>query len=691
MVMVMAMGEQQASEVKREEIENDNNDKDKKKEEAEEDKEEEVAKHDVKRQRTAADAGVHDDGLAARSDRKKTIVGMAGRQAGLHRNINGGGGMVLPGGWIECATGGDVAISDVFVPMKTPLDSSWDPVVPVERRHSISSVLKKQTQLGRKIGLVVDLTKGDRYYDGSEWERNGVQYRKLRCVGHGSSPTPQEVDLFHEIVYNWRQVNGDSHIIVHCTHGHNRTGFMIVHHLLRVSIKTKRVADFVTQFAQMRPPGIYKKQYLEDLFTAYHEHWPSALRNPHLPEWKEKKENDEDDPPESINLWKATVGSSGQNISHGDIVGEEIDVDHERRLQVLISSILLQRSIVPSEVNFAGSQPVSLDRNNVTMLNDRPYRVTWKADGTRYMILLCLDGVYLVGRDNRIRRVWVRFPYYPKEAGIPPTRHNFTLLDGEMVVDKDVKTGKLERRLLVFDVMCICGQPCVQQPFSFRFEAIDREVMNLRKYEQQKCQPQWYDWAAEPFKVRRKDFWELSAAEKVLTKLIPQLTHESDGLILQCWNDPYIPRTCDEILKWKYGNMNSVDFKLKFDRSTNGIAMLYILEKKQLRHLPDAKVIFPPDEDPSAYHGGIIECSWEEDIQSWKFMRLRTDKLTPNSMDVYLSVKKSIDDNITQEELLDIIEQALDFPAYQHGKALPQQQPVPDQKDEEKNNTKTAS
>jgi len=33
--------------------------------------------------------------------------------------------------------------------------------------------------------------------------------------------------------------------------------------------------------------------------------------------------------------------------------------------------------------NFGGSQPVSMDRKNVEFLAQKPYRVTWKADGTR--------------------------------------------------------------------------------------------------------------------------------------------------------------------------------------------------------------------------------------------------------------------------------------------------------------------
>ena len=46
-----------------------------------------------------------------------------------------------------------------------------------------------------------------------------------------------------------------------------------------------------------------------------------------------------------------------------------------------------------SRVFFPGSQPVSLARANMGLLRQRRYWVTWKADGTRYMLLLCHWGV----------------------------------------------------------------------------------------------------------------------------------------------------------------------------------------------------------------------------------------------------------------------------------------------------------
>lgn len=50
---------------------------------------------------------------------------------------------------------------------------------------------------------------------------------------------------------------------------------------------------------------------------------------------------------------------------------------------------------------FPGSQPVSMDRNNISLLHRKPYRVSWKADGTRYMMLIKGEGeIFFFDRDN---------------------------------------------------------------------------------------------------------------------------------------------------------------------------------------------------------------------------------------------------------------------------------------------------
>ena len=58
-------------------------------------------------------------------------------------------------------------------------------------------------------------------------------------------------------------------------------------------------------------------------------------------------------------------------------------------------------------LQFAGSQPVSLDRAKLAYIKAKRYWVTWKADGTRYMLLLTNWGAYLMDRACDVRRVQV--------------------------------------------------------------------------------------------------------------------------------------------------------------------------------------------------------------------------------------------------------------------------------------------
>lgn len=42
--------------------------------------------------------------------------------------------------------------------------------------------------------------------------------------------------LFQVLQFISRQQHSKKYILVHCTHGHNRTGYMIVHYLMRTRL-----------------------------------------------------------------------------------------------------------------------------------------------------------------------------------------------------------------------------------------------------------------------------------------------------------------------------------------------------------------------------------------------------------------------------------------------------------------------
>lgn len=112
---------------------------------------------------------------------------------------------------------------------------------------------------------------------------------------------------------------------------------------------------------------------------------------------------------------------------------------------------------------FPGSQPVSMDIKNIVLLGEKPYRVSWKADGTRYMMLILKENeVYFFDRDNACFQVsGMRFPSHDDLKV-----HIFdTLIDGEMVIDKDKANGKSIPRYLVYDVVCCNGTSYMENEF----------------------------------------------------------------------------------------------------------------------------------------------------------------------------------------------------------------------------------
>lgn len=87
-------------------------------------------------------------------------------------------------------------------------------------------------------------------------------------------------------------------------------------------------------------------------------------------------------------VWTAYVGKSliscaaqEEELKHDDEIGEAISEEEESNLQQMI--IQLVRGASPEQgrnPRFPGSQPVSLARANLDMLNNERYWVTWKVD-----------------------------------------------------------------------------------------------------------------------------------------------------------------------------------------------------------------------------------------------------------------------------------------------------------------------
>ena len=104
-------------------------------------------------------------------------------------------------------------------------------------------------------------------------------------------------------------------------------------------------------------------------------------------------------------------------MHHDDVLGEEVFEGQAREIRTSSCCGCAARRGTGSRL--AARQ--SGARDNMAQLSRQEYHVTWKADGTRYMLLLMRDGVYLIDRKFAVRRVTMRFPRLSRRTASPRT------------------------------------------------------------------------------------------------------------------------------------------------------------------------------------------------------------------------------------------------------------------------------
>lgn len=539
--------------------------------------------------------------------------------------------------------------------MKTMLGPRYDEQVAEENRFHPSMLSNYLKSMNVKMGLLVDLTNTTRFYDRNEIEKEGIKYVKLQCKGHGECPSPDATAMFIRLCEHFIEKNPTELIGVHCTHGFNRTGFLICAYLVEKMDWSVEAA--VAAFSQARAPGIYKGEYLKELFRRYgdEEDAPAA---PALPEWCFDDEDPEADD-DGNSVQESGPSSSGsvpgkrrkEKLKLGAVFLEGITVKGVTQItsQPKLGQIqrLCQEMAEWDKSGFPGAQPVSMDRQNLRFLEQSPYKVSWKADGTRYMMLINgKNQVFMIDRDNSIFHIDnLEFPFRKD----PRVHLSNTLMDGEMIIDK--VNGQPVPRYLIYDIVKFSGQPVGQCDFNKRLGCIEKEIIFPRM---EKMKTGQIDKTKEPFSVRAKPFFDILASRKLLEgSFTAQVSHEVDGLIFQpCGR--YRAGRCDDILKWKPPNLNSVDFRLKITKVggegllPQTVGLLYVGNYDR----PFANM--KATKELKQYDNKIIECKFEKN--SWVFMRQRVDKSFPNSYDTAMAVCKSIQEPVTKEILFEFLD-----------------------------------
>jgi mRNA-capping enzyme len=560
----------------------------------------------------------------------------------------------LPKRWLYCPKFGNV-IQDLFLPLKTPLSEGYDDLLETQYRFHPQAIFKANlvgAKEGAKVKLWINLANTERYYGRNAITSNGCEYLHMPLRGHNETPSVEETDRFIRTVKDFKRLNPNDIIAVHCTHGFNRTGFLIASYLINQMGWDVEAA--VLEFANARPNGIYKEDYLQELckrFDLYYD--PNAelpLEAPGRPAWEEGP-----DPSINYDAMMATVPAGFADNSDrlpqfmdGKVPHVTFVDDPETRSYLQEKVRMLLQPFAPKALKneFPGSQPVSMDKQNISLLASRPYMVSWKADGMRYLVLINgEDEIYAFDRDNNVFQLPLKFP----RKGHLDQHVSDTLVDVEVIMQA-LPGGGHRPRMLIFDLVIHEKNEVGKKDFKIRMHAIKDLLINPRNEAATKG---LLDKTKEPMSVARKDFWDISATFKLFGPAFRNsLGHHVDGLIFQP-SDPYTPGRFNLLMKWKPPEESSIDFKLKIEKYQRPAEPVRHVGELYVLGLPKPFAEMKATKTLQQYDGRIIECHFKDN--SWHFMRERTDKSHPNAYSTAKSVMETIRNPLTEHYLIDYI------------------------------------
>ncbi|XP_056154676.1 RNA/RNP complex-1-interacting phosphatase [Lampris incognitus] len=169
----------------------------------------------------------------------------------------------IPDRWLDYQPVGRRITGTRFIVFKVPLKPSLCLHVPESDAFGhweLLDTLKKENQ---ELGLIIDLTFTKRYYKLQDIPQSWC-YVKILTAGH-EVPNNETILSFKRAVRHFLRENPDNDklIGVHCTHGLNRSGYLVCRYLIDVEGYNPKEA--VRLFNSARGHSIERQNYLKDL------------------------------------------------------------------------------------------------------------------------------------------------------------------------------------------------------------------------------------------------------------------------------------------------------------------------------------------------------------------------------------------------------------------------------------------
>uniref|UniRef100_A0A2C9M151 Uncharacterized protein n=2 Tax=Biomphalaria glabrata TaxID=6526 RepID=A0A2C9M151_BIOGL len=150
--------------------------------------------------------------------------------------------------------------STSFIAFKVPLKETLLSKVEEKEKFSPAILLKTLEEQGHKLGAIIDLTYTWKYYEKQDFETSSIKHWKIFTKGHD---VPSE-GVFQKFAKAVKTAENTGVLIgVHCTHGVNRTGYLICRYMIEeLNIEPD---EAIALFNEARGHKLERENYLEDL------------------------------------------------------------------------------------------------------------------------------------------------------------------------------------------------------------------------------------------------------------------------------------------------------------------------------------------------------------------------------------------------------------------------------------------
>ncbi|CAB1430157.1 unnamed protein product [Pleuronectes platessa] len=169
----------------------------------------------------------------------------------------------LPDRWLDYRSVGQRLDGTRFIAFKVPLKQALNRPLSPSDAFGPWDLMEKLRLDHQELGLIIDLTYTTRYYTLQDMP-NWLLLVKIFTRGH-EIPSDTTILSFKRTVRRFlrENANNDKLIGVHCTHGLNRTGYLICRYLIDVDGMDPEHA--IHLFNSSRGHDIERENYLNDL------------------------------------------------------------------------------------------------------------------------------------------------------------------------------------------------------------------------------------------------------------------------------------------------------------------------------------------------------------------------------------------------------------------------------------------